>query len=157
MEDIFGGLVLLMGGFVSIFAIIALAVVILMIIANIFLFRKMGLPGWYSIIPFWNVYNQVSKTWLVTPWFWVYLGLFVAPWFLDGFLLSVVSILAFALGVAMNLKLAAAFGKGVGYCLGPISYIGCHPAIYGQPVLPIPLLSKCVGCPHALSKKAIPI
>ena len=69
MEDIFGGLVLLMGGFVSIFAIIALAVVILMIIANIFLFRKMGLPGWYSIIPFWNVYNQVSKTWLVTPWF----------------------------------------------------------------------------------------
>lgn len=34
MEDIFGGLVLLMGGFVSIFAIIALAVVILMIIAN---------------------------------------------------------------------------------------------------------------------------
>lgn len=60
MEDIFGGLVLLMGGFVSIFAIIALAVVILMIIANIFLFRKMGLPGWYSIIPFWNVYNQVS-------------------------------------------------------------------------------------------------
>lgn len=120
MEDIFGGLVLLMGGFVSIFAIIALAVVILMIIANIFLFRKMGLPGWYSIIPFWNVYNQVSKTWLVTPWFWVYLGLFVAPWFLDGFLLSVVSILAFALGVAMNRKLAAAFGKGVGYCLGLI-------------------------------------
>ena len=49
MEDIFGGLVLLMGGFVSIFAIIALAVVILMIIANIFLFRKMGLPGWYTI------------------------------------------------------------------------------------------------------------
>lgn len=41
--------------------------------------------------------------------------------------------------------------------IGPISYIGCHPAIYGQPVLPIPLLSKCVGCPHALSKKAIPI
>ncbi len=45
MEDIFGGLVLLMGGFVSIFAIIALAVVILMIIANIFLFRKMGLQN----------------------------------------------------------------------------------------------------------------
>ncbi len=120
MEDIFDGLVLLMGGFVFIFAIIALAVAILMIIANIFLFRKMGLPGWYSIIPFWNVYNQISKTWLVTPWFWFYLGLFVAPWFLDGFLLSVVSILTFALGVAMNLKLAAAFGKGVGYCLGLI-------------------------------------
>lgn len=120
MEDIFGGLVLLMGGFVFIFAFIALAVAILMIIANIFIFRKMGLPGWYSIIPFWNVYNQISKTWLVTPWFWFYLGLFVAPWFLDGFLLSVVSILAFALGVAMNLKLATAFGKGVGYCLGLI-------------------------------------
>lgn len=120
MEDIFGGLVLLMGGFVFIFAFIALAVAILMIIANIFIFRKMGLPGWYSIIPFWNVYNQISKTWLVTPWFWFYLGLFVAPWFLDGFLLSVVSILAFALGVAKNLKLAAAFGKGVGYCLGLI-------------------------------------
>lgn len=120
MEDIFGGLVLLMGGFVFIFAFIALAVAILMIIANIFIFRKMGLPGWYSIIPFWNVYNQISKTWLVTPWFWFYLGLFVAPWFLDGFLLSVVSILALALGVAMNLKLAAAFGKGVGYCLGLI-------------------------------------
>ena len=37
MEDIFGGLVLLMGGFVFIFAFIALAVAILMIIANIFI------------------------------------------------------------------------------------------------------------------------
>ncbi|MCG4528866.1 DUF5684 domain-containing protein [Intestinimonas massiliensis (ex Afouda et al. 2020)] len=120
MDDLIGGLTLVLGGFVFVFAIITLAVAILMIIANIFIFRKMGLPGWYSIIPFWNVYNQVSKTWLVTPWFWVYLGLFVAPWFLEGFLLSVVSILAFALGVAMNLKLAAAFGKGVGYCLGLI-------------------------------------
>lgn len=118
MDDLIGRLTLVLGGFVFVFAIITLAVAILMIIANIFIFRKMGLPGWYSIIPFWNVYNQVSKTWLVTPWFWVYLGLFVAPWFLEGFLLSVVSILAFALGVAMNLKLAAAFGKGVGYCLG---------------------------------------
>lgn len=120
MDDLIGGLTLVLGGFVFVFAIITLAVAILMIIANIFIFRKMGLPGWYSIIPFWNVYNQVSKTWLVTPWFWVYLGLFVASWFLEGFLLSVVSILAFALGVAMNLKLAAAFGKGVGYCLGLI-------------------------------------
>lgn len=120
MDDLIGGLTLVLGGFVFVFAIITLAVAILMIIANIFIFRKMGLPGWYSIIPFWNVYNQVSKTWLVTPWFWVYLGLFVAPWFLEGFLLSVVSILAFALGVAMNLKLAAAFGKGVGYCLSLI-------------------------------------
>lgn len=120
MDDLIGGLTIVLGGAVFVFAIITLAVAILMIIANIFLFRKMGLPGWYAIIPFWNTYNQVSKTWLVTPWFWVYLGLFVAPWFLEGFLLSVVSILAFALGVAMNLKLAAAFGKGVGYCLGLI-------------------------------------
>lgn len=52
MDDLIDGLVLLMGGFVFIFAIIALAVAILMIIANIFLFRKMGLSGWYSIIPF---------------------------------------------------------------------------------------------------------
>lgn len=120
MDDLIGGLTIVLGGAVFVFAIITLAVAILMIIANIFLFRKMGLPGLYAIIPFWNTYNQVSKTWLVTPWFWVYLGLFVAPWFLEGFLLSVVSILAFALGVAMNLKLAAAFGKGVGYCLGLI-------------------------------------
>lgn len=120
MDDLIGGLTIVLGGAIFVFAIITLAVAILMIIANIFLFRKMGLPGWYAIIPFWNTYNQVSKTWLVTPWFWVYLGLFVAPWFLEGFLLSVVSILAFALGVAMNLKLAAAFGKGVGYCLGLI-------------------------------------
>lgn len=44
MEDIFDGLVLLMGGFVFIFAIIALAVAILMIIANIFLFPMIFLP-----------------------------------------------------------------------------------------------------------------
>lgn len=118
MDEIFGGLMLMLGGFIAVFAIVALAVAILMIIANIFLFRKMGLPGWYGIIPFWNAYNQFEKTWLVTPWFWVFLGLFVAPWFLNGWLLSVVSLLSFALAVAVNLKLAVAFGKGVGYCLG---------------------------------------
>lgn len=105
-------------GFLSAIWFVLLAILILCIIANIYLFRKMGVPGWWGIIPFWNTYVLCEKTWTVNPWFWVCLGLVAAGWVFDGLVASVITLLAFAFTVALNLRTATAFGKGVGYCLG---------------------------------------
>ena len=45
-----GGMMLFMGIFV-------IALLVLIIVSNVFIWRKMGLPGWYAIIPLWNTEN----------------------------------------------------------------------------------------------------
>lgn len=98
---------------------IAAVILILMIVANLFLFRKMGLPGWYGIIPIWNTYNLFRQCWTPLPWFGLWVAL-VALGILgiDGIIGLVVSVLALAVSVVLNYKLALSFGKGVGYCIG---------------------------------------
>lgn len=117
--DGLAALMAVFGGFILFGWLILIALLVLIIVSNIFLFRKMGLPGWYGIIPFWNTYNQFQKTWLVMPWFWVYLLLTVLGFIVtDGFIGIILSILSLVLGIAANWKLSVAFGRGVGYCIG---------------------------------------
>ena len=59
------GIAVLMGflGGMLIFAwVILIALLVLIIVSNVFIWRKMGLPGWYAIIPFWNTYTQFQRT-----------------------------------------------------------------------------------------------
>lgn len=107
-----------LGGLLAFFWIILLALIVVGIVSSIFLFRKMALPGWWGIIPFWNVYNICKMTWSVTPWFWVYLALFIVVYLASGVLASVAAIASLVLAFAMNLHLARGFGKDVGYCIG---------------------------------------
>ena len=108
----------ILGGALLFIWIALIAVLVVCIVANIFLFRKLGLPGWWGIIPFWNTYNIFKKTWDVMPWFLVYLVLAIVYGLSSGLLLTVAAIALFVLMVAMNMHIATAFGKGIGYCLG---------------------------------------
>ena len=108
----------ILGGALLFIWIAMMAVLIICIVANIFLFRKLGLPGWWGIIPFWNTYNVLKKTWAAIPWFWVYLVLAIVYGVSSGLLMAVAGIASFALTIAINLHIATAFGKGVGYCIG---------------------------------------
>ena len=108
-----------MGGFFFIALLVAVALLVLMVVSNIFLFRKMGLPGWYAIIPFWNSWNQFKMTWTTMPWFWLYLVVSILMFAgIDGVLGFVVSVLGLIVGIGANYQLARAFGKGAGYCVG---------------------------------------
>ncbi|WP_175956865.1 DUF5684 domain-containing protein [Schaalia sp. Marseille-Q2122] len=68
------------------------------------LFEKAGEPGWAAIIPFYNAYILV-KIALGNGWL---------------FLLALIPVVNFFFVIWLMIKLAAAFGKGVGFAIGLI-------------------------------------
>lgn len=78
--------------------------VVLMIIANWKLFTKAGEAGWKSLIPFYNLYTLVK--------------------IVDGngikFLLLCIPIVNVIYGIILNIRMAKAYGKGIGFAIGLI-------------------------------------
>ena len=68
------------------------------------MFSKAGVPGWGAIIPIYNLY-LLFKISMGNGWL---------------FLLLLIPIVNFIIGIVVYAKLAAAFGKGIGYTLGLI-------------------------------------
>lgn len=68
------------------------------------MFVKAGVPGWASIVPFYNMYCLYK----------ISMGI---GWL---FLLSLVPCFGVIMAIIMELKLASAFGKGVGFGIGLI-------------------------------------
>lgn len=134
---------------VGMFIVVALIWFILQVIADWKIFTKAGIPGWKSLIPFYNIYLEYSICWEG------YLGLIYAllisvsyglnpaqdspTWQLV--LVAVAGIAALVLTVRQSILLAKAFGKGTGFGIflilfGPIGRIilGCGKAQYaGKP------------------------
>ena len=90
--------------FLAIVLVFALAVGILLLIAQWKVYKKAGERGWASLIPFYSQYVLVKITWGNG---WLFL-LFFIP----------LGNLIFA--IATNIKLARVFGKGGGYAAGLI-------------------------------------
>ena len=98
-----------MAGAMTVYYIVILAIAVLEIIGMWKMFVKAGLPGWYAIIPYFNMYWLFKISWGNG---WLFLLYFVC-----------------GIGaIVLPIKLAPAYGKGVGYILGliflgPIFYI----------------------------------
>ena len=90
--------------FIAVISIFALAVGILVLVAQWKVYKKAGERGWASLIPFYSQYVLVKITWGNG---WLFL-LFFIP----------LGNLIFA--IATNIKLARVFGKGGGYAAGLI-------------------------------------
>lgn len=121
----------------GVFAIvIGVAWYILQVVAYWKIFTKASRPGWHSLIPVLNTWDEVDLSWNRTM-AWVTVGLTVAGTIVgsiitnqqnqglqvSGFLSALSTILALVaiiLGVLSEYKLAKAFGKGVGFCIGLI-------------------------------------
>lgn len=82
--------------------LIALAVAVLLIVANWKIFSKAGEPGWAAIIPFYNSYVMFKIAW----------GNGIL------FLLQFIPIVGVIIGIICNFKLAKAFGKDGGFGVG---------------------------------------
>lgn len=102
-------------GTVLVLCLIALAVGILMIIAQWRIFSKAGEPGWASLIPIYNLYVLYKITW----------GSGIR------FLLLLIPLYNIILAIQTNIRLARAFGKGDGFAVGLIFLPGIFMLILG--------------------------
>ena len=91
-------------GFGIAYLILVIALYVLLIIADWKIFTKAGKPGWASLIPFYNLYVLFEivgmNGWL--------------------FLLLCIPFVNIVMIIILLVKLAKAFGKGVGFTLGLI-------------------------------------
>lgn len=99
---------------------------ILEIIGNWTLFKKAGKPGWHSIIPILNLYDEFDICWNGWLGIVLFFGLFVLssiPSSVSGKsalmtgVVGFLTVIVVLLQIIESYKLAKAFGKGIGYTL----------------------------------------
>ncbi|MBS0188589.1 MAG: signal peptidase I [Planctomycetes bacterium] len=88
----------------AIFVLVELAILAFFIVTFWKLFGKAGQPGWYALIPIFNVYILLKI--VGRPWWW--LILFMIP------------IVGFIIAIVVTVDLAKSFGKGIGFAIGMI-------------------------------------
>ncbi len=93
-----------MTGFLAIYYLVVLTLLVVMIIAQWKIFVKAGLPGWASIVPFYNMYCLFDIAW-GNGWL---------------FLLCFIPCVGIVCELIAMYKLAPAFGKGAGFGVGLI-------------------------------------
>lgn len=115
VEAIFGGMALGVLIFLGFIALIALAIAIIMIIAQCKIFIKAGEKWWKVFIPLYNSWIQTKITGLAWWWFPIYIGFSM---------LMDVKVFAPIAGIAVilisfnyNYNLAKKFGKSGGFAL----------------------------------------
>ena len=116
--------------------VIGIAWYILQVVAYWKIFVKAGKPGWHSIIPILNNFDEIDLSWnRKMAWFSVCLsvvgsvaGIIVQTRMNNGlvvsnalmYLMYVIAVIAIIFGIICTYKLAKAFGKGFGFFLGLI-------------------------------------
>lgn len=119
---------ILLGG---IYLTVALAWWILQIIANWKVFTKAGEAGWKSIIPVYSDYISYKIAWQPS-YFWLVFILGIISSIASGMadpdgtnttillIVSLIRIILAIISVIYSVKLARAFGKGIGFAIGLI-------------------------------------
>lgn len=118
--EVLGGLI---GGTALIFII---GWWVLQIVGNWKIFEKAGKPGWHSIIPFLNTYDEYDLCWNGGFGLLYMAALIVAnsisqEMLQESNMFMIIAGLAGAVGIVLQIvesnKLAKAFGKGIGYTI----------------------------------------
>jgi hypothetical protein len=103
--------------------VLLLVFVVLPLIANWKIYKKMGEPGWKGIIPYYNTYVMCLHVWKREIFWWI-AGLSIAEVFFavaGASSFNVLLGLAIAvLSVGITIKEGDAFQKGVGFIIGMI-------------------------------------
>ncbi len=118
-----GGLIALILGFLALFLILGIVWYIILIIGNWRILSKAGKPGWYSLIPFLNIYEEYEICW--KGWYGLlYIVLFVVasvasssatgedPNIVASIVAAIAGIGALVIRIVQSAKLAKAFGRG---------------------------------------------
>ena len=110
---------------------IALIIWVIAIIAYWKIFVKAGQAGWKSIIPVYNEYIAFKIAWKPMI-FWVLIGIGVIPGICglpqvgNGIIVTIITFVCnvalFVIHILFSRKLAAAFGKGIGFTIGLVFF-----------------------------------
>lgn len=118
-SNVDAGVLAVLGAFLGIVIIIALAVSIVVLVAQWKMFKKGNQPGWAALIPFYNQYVQCKMVG-VNPW-WILIVIIAS--FINfipivGSLLSLAASIYFM--ILLNVSTARAFGKEDSFAIGLI-------------------------------------
>ena len=108
------------------YLVIVLIWYVLQVIAYWKIFTKAGQPGWKSIIPIYNQYIEFRIAWKIPYMYWIWLACLVAGAMLGSingwvaYIGTIASLASTIIGVISLIKLAKAFGHGVGFAIGLI-------------------------------------
>ena len=103
-----GGVAAVILGLMGVILIPTLIFVVLSIIANWKVFTKMGMPGWYSLIPFFSDWKKFEAAGM-------------QPWFALVILIPVIGSIAYLIAtIFISIRLARGFGKSDAYAIGII-------------------------------------
>jgi len=126
-ENVWGGLVAVLGSFLFFIIIIALAAIVVQIIANVKLYKKAGKDGWEAIIPFYSTWVRCEIAG-VKWWFFLIINaeIIVSIIGLAG-LIPLAGLASLAASFACNYNIAKKFGKdpigfGIGLTLLPVVF-----------------------------------
>ena len=100
---------------------------ILVIVGDWKIFEKAGKPGWHSLIPFLNLYDEYDLCWNGSMGVVYMLALGISTFLTSGedaetagfkaIVAGVLALVALVLRIIQSNKLAKAFGHGIGYTL----------------------------------------
>lgn len=130
-EELVGVFALIAAAGIGVILLVAIGYYVLRVIGTWRLFKKMGEPGWKSLIPVYSDYVLYKRVW-TTNTFWVVLivalvggvasGLQQADVLpqVMGFLYSFAGFFSFIVNIMLMNNLRRSFGKGVGFLIGLI-------------------------------------
>lgn len=144
MESLLNSAAGVAGGVFAVVCILLVAACVAIIVGNWKIFKKMGMPGWYSIIPYFSDYAQTRGVYGIGWWFLIGMASTIAGWIgISGFLLTVINIVVLIYTVKYNIDLALCFGKhwAFGLLLAFVPFVAILMLGFGKDVYKGPRLS----------------
>ena len=92
--------------------IFGIALAVFAIICGWKVMQKMGMPGWYAIIPYFSSFMETRAVYGMGWWFLITLLPTVAGWIgISGFLLTIINIIVIVYGIKYAIDFSLCFGK----------------------------------------------
>ena len=111
-EGILETLLGLGAGFLLVTALISLAICILIIVSGFKIFKKMGMPGWWCIIPYFGSYMETRAVYGIGWWFLIpSLPALLSLLGVGGVLLTILNIVSFVYTLKFDMDFARVMGK----------------------------------------------
>ena len=111
-EGILETLLGLGAGFLLVTALISLAICILIIVSGFKIFKKMGMPGWWCIIPYFGSYMETRAVYGIGWWFLIpSLPALLSLLGVGGVLLTILNIISFVYTLKFDMDFARVMGK----------------------------------------------
>lgn len=134
-EEVIGAIAGLAGGVLFVVLLVLLALCVLIIISGWKIMKKMGMPGWYCLIPYFGSYMETKAVYGVGWWFLITVASSIATFVgIGGILLAIIDLVVLVYGIKYDMDLALCFGKhwAFGLLLAFAPFVGMPMLAFGS-------------------------